>query len=249
MITAVIIDDSKTSHDIITNIVKNNFNNIDIIDNAFDVKSGIFVIKKNNPDIVFLDVEMPDGTGFDLLKNLSTHNFKLIFITAHQEYAINAIKFSALDYLLKPLDDDEICLAIKTAVNKIKKDEEQLKIKTFIENHENNNQQKIVLKTSNNVFVLTVSDIIRCESDNNYTVFYTNNNEKIMVSQTLKQYDNMLAKYNFIRIHKSHLVNTKYIKQYSKKNAGYLLLADNTKVPVSVRKRDIVLNTLKNINN
>jgi len=248
MIKAIIIDDIELTHKIIKKIISDYYSDIDIVDTAFNVNDGIKIIDKNTPDIVFLDINLPDGTGFDILKKINNRNFKLIFVTAHQEHAINAIKFSAIDFLLKPLDEDDVVAAIKSAITKIKKDDEQLKIETFINNYKNlnNKDQKIVLKTQDNIYVIKVSDIIRCESDGNYTIFYINNQQKILISKTLKEYEKLLKDYNFIRIHKSHLINIDAIERFEKRDTGIVYMSDGSKISVSHRKKDILLNALNN---
>jgi len=248
MIPAVIIDDAPLAHKIIQKVVTDKFlKRIKIIGNATDVKSGIECIKKNNPKIIFLDIEMPDGTGFDLLHKLKEYNFKLIFITAHEEYSLKAIKFSALDYLLKPLNEEEINIAIEKAIKQISEEEEQLKIKILLENHERT-FKKIIIKTTENIHVLETANIIHCESDNNYTNFYLKNNEKILASKTLKHYDSLLKNLGFIRVHKSHLINLNYIKKIIKGNPFRIYLINETIIPVSVRKKEKVLEAIRNFN-
>jgi len=249
MIRAVIIDDIEHTHKVITEIIKKYFTEIEIVGQAYDVKNGIEILSKKSPDIVFLDINLPDGTGFDILKQIEKRDFKIIFVTAHQEYALNAIKFSAIDFLLKPLDEDEVVSAIKNTISIIKKDEEQLKIETFISNYKNQNSkdQKIILKTQDSIYVTKVSDIIRCESDGNYTVIYLNNGSKILISKTLKEYNELLKEYNFIRIHKSHLINTDCIVKYEKRDSGIVCMNDGSKIPVSHRKKDILINALNNL--
>lgn len=245
---AIIIDDIEITHSIITKIINTYFENIEIIDTAYNVAKGVDIINKHNPDIVFLDINLPDGTGFDILKKINNTNFKLIFVTAHQEYALNAIKFSALDFLLKPLDEDEIITAINNAISKIKDDENQLKIETFINNFENQDKnQKIVLKTQDNIYIAKVNDIIRCEADGNYTKIYINQSSNILISKTLKEYEELLKNYNFIRVHKSHLININYIEHFEKRDSGTIYMIDGSKIGVSHRKKEVLLNALNNL--
>jgi len=249
MINAIIIDDIELTHNIVSRIIKDSFTDINIIGQAYNVEDGVEVLSKNSPDLVFLDINLPDGTGFDILKQINKRDFKVIFVTAHQEYALNAIKFSAIDFLLKPLDEDEVITSIQNAVTLIKKDEEQLKIETFINNYKNlnNKDQKIVLKTQDSIYVTKISDIIRCESDGNYTIIHLSNNSKILISKTLKEYDELLKDYNFIRIHKSHLINIDCIIKYEKRDSGVVYLNDGSKIPVSHRKKDLVVRALNNL--
>jgi len=249
MIKAVIIDDIELTHSIISKIINDFFNEIKIVGQAYNVKNGVDILLKNSPDIIFLDINLPDGTGFDILKQIDKRDFKVIFVTAHQEYALNAIKFSAIDFLLKPLDEDEVILSIKNTVKLIKKDEEQLKIETFISNYKNQNtkEQKIILKTQDSIYVTKVSDIVRCESDGNYTVIHLSNGSKVLISKTLKEYDELLTDYNFIRIHKSHLINTDCIVKYEKRDSGIVCMNDGSKIPVSHRKKDLLINVLNSL--
>ncbi len=246
MLKVVIIDDDPLARNFINKIISSNFKELDVVALGKDVKSGLEAINKNSPDIVFLDVDMPDGTGFNLLQQLPSINFKLIFITAHSEYAIKAIKFSALDYFLKPIDVIEFTNSLKEIIKTIKKDEQDLAISTFMDNMNNAQNKKIVLNTSENIFVVNITDIVRCFSEGNYTTFYLNNQPKIMIAKTLKEYEALLSSYNFVRIHRSHLVNINYIEKYSKEN-GKVYMKDNSSCPVSHRKKDDLIDFLKKL--
>ena len=247
-ISAAVVDDEQNSRDIISKIINDNFDNI-VINTAKNVESGICLINDYNPDIVFLDIDMPDGTGFDLLKKINSHNFKLIFITAFQEHAIKAIKFSAIDYILKPVNADELIEAVNKAVEEIDNEANQQKITAFLSNIENlsHKPKKLVLNTSDNIYVINIEDIIRCKSENHYTTFYLNNGKKITMSKTLKEYDNLLSENGFVRVHRSHLVNINYIERFDKKNTGNIFMKDNSTVPVSVRKREQLVQMLNKL--
>lgn len=247
-INAAVIDDEQNSRDVISKIINNHFNNIEI-NTAKNVETGIRLINDYNPDIVFLDIDMPDGTGFDLLKKINSHHFKLIFITAYEEHAIKAIKFSALDYILKPVNATELIEAVNKAVLEIDTEANQQKITAFLSNIENLSQKpkKLVLNTSDNIYVINIEDIVRCQSENNYTTFFLNNNKKIIMSKTLKEYDNLLSENDFVRIHRSHLININYIERFDKKNTGSVFMKDNSIVPVSVRKKERLIQMLNNL--
>lgn len=247
MIRVVIIDDEDAARNFIEKILVSNFKDIDVVAQASNVESGINTINKYSPDIVFLDIDMPDGTGFDLLQQLQKIDFKLIFVTAHSQHALKAIKFSALDYILKPVDILELVQTVKKALNIIEKETEQIKIKTFLSNISNlNGNKKIVLKTSDNIYVINVKNIIRCLSESNYTTLYINDKRKIVISKTLKEYENLLCEFGFIRIHRSHLININYIERYSKDNS-ILHMKDNSQIPVSHRKKDQLIQILENL--
>lgn len=249
MIKAVIIDDEKNAREAITQIVKKHFNDIDIVGSADDVSSGVKLISSLKPDIVLLDIKLPDGTGFDILDHLNEINFSTIFITAYNEHAIKAFKFSAIDYLLKPIDIDEF----KLAINKVKKTREQQntkkKLEAFLENIDNISKdvKKIVLKTSDSIHLINVNEILRCQSEGNYTKFFFTNRPALMVSKNIKEYYDMLKDYQFFRPHQSHIVNINFIKQYHKLEGGYLIMQDNSTVPVSTRKRDNLMKIFENI--
>ena len=247
-IKVIIVDDEKRSRELIFDIINFHFPEF-IIETAENVASGIKKINKFKPDIVFLDIDMPDGTGFDILRNLSNYNFKVIFITGHEEHAIKAIKFSALDYILKPVNAIELVNAVKLAVSLIKKSNEQIKIETLIDNLNqiNNKPEKLILNTSDNIYIVDIKDIIRCESDNNYTAFFTSNSEKIVMSKTLKEYESILPAEIFIRIHRSHLININYISRITKRDSGFILLKDNTEIPFSPKKKNLLLKLIKDL--
>ena len=248
MIKVVVIDDEKKIRQFIINIIERNFNDIKVVEQACDVESGINAITKHEPDIVLLDIQMPDGTGFDLLKQLDSINFKLIIITAFEQYAIKAIKFSTIDYILKPIDIDEFISALKKTKELYNNENNNLTISTLLSNIQSFSKEKrIILKTADDIFVIKVQDIIRLESQQGYTEFFLSNHRKIMVSSTLKKYDEMLSEYGFFRTHKSHLINLAYLDSYKKREGGYILMRDKSSVPVSYRKKDQLFEILQNL--
>ena len=191
------------------------------------------------PDLVFLDVELEDGTGFDILKALNPIKFKVIFITGHQDFAIQAFKYSAIDYLIKPIDSIDLKDAVRKAQEKIKQEDLSLKYDALIQNIEPNNQlKKIILKTSDSIYSVLIKDIIRCEADKNYTTFYLTNTKKIIISNTLKEYDKLLSPYGFFRVQQSHLINMAFFSHYLKKDGGMVVLNNSDQIPVSSAKRD-----------
>lgn len=249
MIKTIIIDDEVKARDTIQNMLQTYCKDIEIIGTAGSVKEGVSVLNNNSPDLVFLDIKMGDGTGFDLLRKLNKINFVLIFITAFEEFAIRAIKFSALDYILKPLDPDELISAVEKAKDAIEKENISLRLEALYENLDglNNKSKKIVLKTTNSVHIVNIADIIRCESEKNYTHFYTTEKEEITVSKTLKEFSEMLVDFGFYRIHQSHLVNLVHVKRYDKAEGGNLVMDDNSIVPVSYRKKEELVKLFKSL--
>jgi len=240
MLKVVIVDDEAMARKAIEGMLSLYCEDVSVVGQAEDVKSGASIIQKLNPDLVLLDIQLTDGTSFDILKQINNYDFKVIFITAFEDYAVKAFKFSALDYLLKPIDPNELVSAIDKARQHIQKDNMNIKLKALFDNMDNLSKEgkKIVLKTANNVHLVNLSEIIRCQSDKNYTHFFLENTNKVVVSKTLKEYDDILTEYGFYRVHQSHLVNFSHVKRYEKGDGGYLVMADNSIVPVSFRKKE-----------
>lgn len=237
MIRAVIIDDEHDSRETIFNILKNYCKNIDVVGQANGVNSGLTMVKKTNPDVVFLDIQMPDGTGFDLLEKIPNVNFKVIFITAYDQYALKAIKFSALDYILKPVDPQQLIDAVsKIRIDQMDIEDMNKKINILLRNR--TGFERITLPTSDGFKFVDIKDIVRCEADNNYTGFYLNNGEKALVTRTLKEYEDTLSGMDFIRVHQSHIVNLKYIDRYIKGDGGTIVMVDGSEVEVSRRRKE-----------
>ena len=237
MIRAIIIDDEQESRNTIANILNKYCKNITVAGEAENVQDALALILKEKPDVVFLDIRMPDGTGFDLLEKIPEVNFRVIFVSAHDQYALRAIKVSALDYILKPVDPQQLI----DAVDKMKEPDNELntialKINTLLRNK--NGFERITLPTFEGFKFINIKDIIRCEADNNYTFFYLNTGEKILVTKTLKEYDETLSGVDFIRVHQSHLVNVKFIDRYIKGDGGSIVMADGSEVEVSRRRKE-----------
>jgi two-component system LytT family response regulator len=246
MIRAVIIDDEQESRNAISNILKNFCDGVTVVGQAENVNGGVKVISEEKPDVIFLDIQMPDGTGFDLLERTKGQNYQVIFVTAYDRFALKAIKFSALDYLLKPVDPQQLI----DAVNKIKEpglDVESIthKIQTLLRNK--NGFERITLPTFEGYRFINIKDIIRCEADNNYTNFYLNSGEKILVTKTLKEYDDTLSGLDFVRVHQSHLVNIKFVDRYIKGDGGTIVMADGSEVDVSRRRKDEFLKKMVDV--
>lgn len=248
MSNALIIDDEILARETIRNVIKLYCPGITSITECDSVDAAKAEIVRALPDIVFLDIKMPNKTGFDFLKGFRAPlPFKLIFITAHDEYAVQAFKFSALDYLLKPVDPDELIAAVNKAEDVIAKERMLSKLEALIHNMENTKPEtkRVILKTSDSIHVINIKDIIRCEADKNYTSFFLSNTKKIIVSNTLKEYDELLTPLGFFRTHQSHLVNMQHIERYEKKDGGTLIMNDESTIPVAVRKKDELLDLLQ----
>jgi two-component system LytT family response regulator len=243
-LTAVLVDDMPIALEMLENDITNNHPEIKIIGKAKSVVEAAKVLQKNKPDILFLDIMLGDGTGFDILEIFPELKSKIIFVTASDAFAIKAFKFAAIDYILKPYSDEDLSISIEKAQSQIQPDKQQLNVLQEAVTAPGNKPSKISLYTSEKIIVVNIEDIIRCKSDNNYTTFYFKDKSKILVSKTLKHYADMLKEVNFLRVHQSHLVNTKYIKEFIKSDGGYLILTDKSNIPVSVRKRNEVLEIL-----
>lgn len=213
---------------------------------ANGVATGLKSIADINPDILFLDVELDDGTGMDLLSSLNEINFYLIFITAHNKYAIDAFRFSAIDFLLKPIEPDALIEAFERVNKQLKNSflQDQLHVMQDSLNKITYKEKKIVLKDSTSIYFVNINEIIRCESDGQYTVFYIENTKKIVMSKSLKEYEEMLEPYGFIRPHHSHLINTNKILRFDKSEGGILVMQNNDEIPVSHRKKAHILQIL-----
>ena len=242
LIRTVIIDDEAHSRNTLRTFIDKYSSGLEIIGEADSVKTGISLIEENNPELIFLDVQMQDGTGFDLLGALKNRNFRLIFVTSFDQYAIRAFRFSALDYILKPVDPENLIQAIEKVKEIKSSQKESPKIDLLMSNV--NCLEKIALPSSDGVRFIKINDIVRCESDNNYTLFFLANKEKLLISRTLKDFETMLSDLNFYRVHKSHLVNLTYVSKYIQGEGGYVILEDGTHVDVSRRKKEGLMKIL-----
>ena len=244
MIRTLIIDDETNSRMTSKGFLAKYCPVVEVIGEADGVKSGQEAIKQLKPDLVFLDIQMQDGTGFDLLELIPSIHFKLIFVTSFDQYAIRAFKYSAVDYILKPVDPDQLVAAVSrlNSTGVISSIDNKLNI--LISNLRN--IEKIAIPTNEGMRFVKIDDIIRCESDSCYTTIFMKNKEKIMVSKTLKEYELLLSDMNFFRVHKSHLVNLKYVEKYIQGEGGYLVMEDKSHIEVSRRKKDDLLALLNN---
>jgi two-component system LytT family response regulator len=242
---AIIVDDEPAVRNTISSLLHQSFPEIVISAAEGSVNAGCTAITEHQPDLLFLDVELPDGLGFDLLKKVSPVHFRTIFITGHQEYALDAIKVSAFDYILKPIDTDELKSAIEKAQEVINHEEEQMKLLALSENLQGKKVLKrIILKTAEALQLISVSDIIRAEADSNYTHFYLAGGKHVIVSRTIKEYETMLAGSGLIRVHQSHLVNLNFVDKFIKRDGGYLQLKDGSSIPVSPNLKKQVLKAI-----
>lgn len=237
MIRGIIIDDEPDSRSAISNILRLYCNNIEIAGEAGSVSEGLSLIAGEKPDVVFLDIQMNDGTGFDLLEMVKEIAFQIIFVTAYDQYALRAIKFSALDYILKPVDPQQLISAVeKIRLRPAEFDEVTQKLNILLRNK--NGFERITLPTLDGYNFVDIKDIIRCEAESNYTRFHFNTGKKVLVTRTLKEFEEYLAPLNFYRVHQSHLVNLKYVDQYIKGDGGTVIMIDGAQVEVSRRRKE-----------
>lgn len=244
MMQAVVIDDDKGCRKTIEDILQENCPDIQITGQAASVEEGKQTIIKNKPDLLFLDIELTDGNAFDLLAEIKDIGFHVIFITAFDQYAIQAIRHSAIDYILKPIDPDLFLKAVNKA-RQINTNNDLLarQVKLLIDNR--NNFNKIALPTIDGLRFINIDDIIYCKSEANYTWVYLKNNENFLVTKTLKEYDETLSKNNFVRIHQSYLININYVERYVKGKGGSVIMSDGTEILVSRRKKEYFLRIMK----
>lgn len=247
MINAIIVDDEQHCVNRLSGLLgqhcPSSVNILDSFNTVEDAVSGSLLLQ---PDLVFLDMQIHDKTGFDLLREVNDISFDVIFTTAYEKYAVQAFKFSAIDYLLKPIDADDLKQAVTKLEQRLSKNEMSRKIDALFNNMKNTQSatKRIGIPTINGITYVAVGDIIRCHSDINYTTFYLKDNKKITVAKTLKEFEEMLSDYNFYRVHNSHLVNLAFVKNYHKGKGGYLIMTDNTEIEVSTRRKDELLKKL-----
>ena len=240
MIRTLIIDDEENNRLRLKKLILENFPQISIVGEADGVGTGLEAIKSLGPELLLLDIQMDDGNAFNLLEKLDSIDFKIIFITAYEEYALKAIKFSALDYLLKPVSVDDLKSAFSKAEEQILT-ELKLQLASLQSNIQSPKNKTLALRTSEKIYLLDVNNIIRCEADRNYTYFYVNEQKKHIVSQPMKEYEDMLSEFGFVRIHKSHLINMSFVESFDRADGGYIILKDKTELPVSRRKKSEIL--------
>ena len=242
-IKAVIIDDEQNNIDNLFQLLQEASPNVSIVATARNAAEGNKIIQEHGPDLVFLDIQMPGKTGIDLLKSFDRYTFEVIFVTAYDHYAIPALKLSAIDYILKPINVEELKSAVQKVITKLGERNQNLRLDNLLQllrQSEVSSEHTIALPTSKETRFIKTGQIVRCESSNNYTTFYFADGEKVLVSKPIFEYEELLEGYGFIRCHQSHLVNRKYIKSWRKEDGGYLLLNDNTQLPVSRQKKEKV---------
>lgn len=246
MIKAIIVDDEPNCCEILATLLERYCPQVKVADICYSGETALTSIIEINPDIVFLDIEMPQMNGFELLEKLQTVNFKLIFTTSYDQYAIKAIRFSALDYLLKPIDREELQNAVKKALQSLDQPmAQQFEVLMQKINKTGNGGQKIALPTMEGLQLIAIDNIISCESERNYTIIYLKQKQKMVISRPLKEMEELLEDHSFLRVHHSYLVNLKEISKYIRGEGGYLIMSDGSHVDISRSKKELLVSKLQ----
>ena len=246
MIKAIIIDDEMHCRKTLSILLKEYCPEVQLMEQCDDAETGLNAIEKYKPDLVFLDIEMPRMNGFEMLEQFSKISFAVIFTTGYDQYAIKAFRFSALDYLLKPIDHEELKRAIEKVGQHVNHPlPQQLEILLQRLQHKPTGINKIALPTMEGLQMIAVDSIISCASDRNYTVFFLKDKQKIIVSKILKDIEEMLEDYSFLRVHHSYIVNLNEINKYIKGEGGYLIMNDGSSIDVSRSRKEILLKKLQ----
>ncbi len=242
-LSAIIVEDEEVSRDILRNYLTTYCPGVEIVGEAPNIDEGEALIKSKQPQLVFLDIEMPFGNGFDLLDRIDKIDFEVVFITAYSDYAIKALNLSAAYYILKPIDIDELIFAVDKIIKKYQANSDFSSTQILAENIKsiNNREQKIVLPQMDGFEVVKLARIVRAEAADNYTVFYLDSGKKYTISKTLKYYEELLSEFGFLRSHKSHLINLSHVVKYKKGKMGQVIMSDGSSALVSPNsKRELV---------
>jgi two-component system LytT family response regulator len=237
--TAMLIDDEPNATEALTNMLRMTCPDVEVIATANDAQNGLEKLRTTTPDLLFLDIQMPHMTGFELLEKLGKFKFSVIFSTAYDQYALQAFKVAAVDYLLKPIDLDELEAAVAKVRQRMQSAQPDFSaFERLFQQVQKPESQRIALPIGEGLQFILVADIVRLESDSNYTTFYMVNGEKILISRTMGHFEALLTKQNFFRVHHSHLINMAQISRYIKTDGGYVEMTDGSKVEISRRKKD-----------
>jgi two-component system LytT family response regulator len=240
MLQAVIVDDEISNIENLTIMLNKYCPKIVVAGTATNVDQGLLVIREINPSILFLDIQMPDKDGFDLLKNVMAPDFEVIFVTAYNEYAIQAIKFSAIDYLLKPININELVNAVDRAIINVEKKKQNERLENLVRSIGNKNQLRIAIPGNKETIFISPETILFCKADNNYTVFHLQNKEKHISSKPIFEYEELLNTHGFIRCHQSYLVNSLFIKSWIRVDGDRLLIHGGHEIPISRNNKEKV---------
>jgi two-component system, LytTR family, response regulator len=250
MLQVIIVEDEPRGRETLKNLLTEYCTDIEIAGMAGTVKEGIDVIRNRRPDLVFMDIELHSGTGFEILENVDRFDFEVIFTTAFENYAIRAIKFSAIDYLLKPIDISELREAVEKARQRRELNLQNNKLWNLVQNfnRQKDDQKIITLSTADGFEFVEIADIVKLEADGAYTLFFIKPNRKLLVSKNLKEYETLLTEYNFYRVHHSCLINLNEVEKYVKSEGGYIVLKDGSTANISQRRKEKFLELMGMMN-
>lgn len=244
--TIAIVDDSCDARSALATLLKRNISNAIIVE-ADGVEDGISLVQRTKPEVVFLDVMMGDGTGFDLLSKIPNQDFKVVFVSGYDTYAVRAFKYSAVDYLVKPVVESELIDTLSRLSKSLSKQSIDLMMAALQINADQSKKRKqLVLRDAEAVYATDIKDIIRCQSSNNYTTFYFQGRPTLMITKPLKEFEELLEDMDFFRTHQSHLINLDYLEKFQRKEGGFAIMKDGTEIPVASRKRELLIEKLSN---
>jgi len=238
-----LIDDEDSVRETIRTILLHYYPNLKIQEIS-SVAEALKLVENFGPDLIFLDVELGDGTGFDFLTRIGRLQCPVVFVTAHDHYAVKAFKFSALDYILKPVDPKEIVASLEKASSKLK-EQQQVMINALLENKNQLEFSRIVLSDNANVHLIDINKIVLCQAVGNYTHFFLDDERELVISKTLKHYDELLRENDFIRIHQSYLINLHHLERFNKRDGGEVIMKNGAVIPISNRKKEVLVEVLK----
>ncbi|MCG6188680.1 LytR/AlgR family response regulator transcription factor [Maribellus maritimus] len=248
MIKTVIIEDELHLRETNKMLLMENFPDIEIVGEAGNVAESIELIKSEKPDLVLCDIELKDGNCFQVLQKCKPYKFRPVFITAFNQYAIKAIKFSAIDYILKPVNEYEFCAAIQSAIAQLAENNIDIQTENLLAHTGNGNAcKKVVLRTSESMHLVDINEILYCKSDNSYTTFFLVGEQKITVSKSIKEFAELFSEHNFLRPHQSYLVNLNAIVRIDKTDGGFIIVSNGAEIPISTRRKQLVFDQLENL--
>lgn len=246
MIRGIIVEDELSARESLKRLLENYCPDVELVGEAGNVADAKALIESSGPDLLFLDIQLPDGDGFDLLRDLGTIPFNIIFTTAYSEYAIKAFKYSTTHYLLKPIDPQDLIKAVGKVQEDLNSKNLQERFNRLLEKVTGKNQRKIVLVTASRIYVINMSEIIMCEADKNYTIFNLESGAQITVAKTLKEYEDILPD-TFIKPHRQYMVNIEHLRSIEKDDSHYVKLTNNILVPIASRKRDEIIQKIRDM--
>ncbi|HQQ13556.1 MAG TPA: LytTR family DNA-binding domain-containing protein [Bacteroidales bacterium] len=247
MIRTILIDDEPAFRHVLADMIRHYTPDLEVVAQAGSVKEAAEAIHLLKPQLLFLDVHLTDGTGFDLLQRIGYRDLRVIFTTAHDSYAITAFRFNAIDYILKPVDLHQFLEAVEKVRNQPLLSADKSERYFITPGNANVVRKKLALPTHEGINIINTESIIRCESDGSYTTFVLAGGQKITVSRSMKEYDEMLTPSGFFRVHQSHLVNLNQIRQFLKEDGGTLIMTDGSRIEVSRRRKDLLLQLLQSL--